>query len=254
MYVWMILATFVAILAAFNLSPRNDIRQVQSTPLAEAAITKFLVVHDAAVRYARKKVSLQHQNPQGEVGLSAGSITGCTKNGDNYTGNLCGFLPIGFKFNDDSYTTKAYCLNSAEYDYSEDEEGNIIQTVSKVEGTEDGYDCNDVGHHAVYIVSYGPIPPRWRNVASNRILPEYYYAMRSKIAVGSSCGIVAKKTVAVDERNRLNSDYVIEGIDVKNNSIPLKVIQDNDFASQCLQWNDSLNGFVMPCIIYVTAL
>ena len=54
MFVWMILATFIVMLLTFNLSPRTDMQYQQETPLAEAAVTKFLVQHDAAVNYVKK--------------------------------------------------------------------------------------------------------------------------------------------------------------------------------------------------------
>lgn len=267
----MILATFIAVFAAFNLSPRNDIQHVQNVPLAEGAITKFLVLHDAAVKYAKTQTRLRFNNPDNaSYGIAAGEVS-CTKEENivededleegeepeisvSYNGELCPYLPIGYSYIPTEYKTKVFCLNSAEYNYDTDEEGNTVQTVRVQEGTQDGYDCNDTSHNAIYVVSFGQVPSRWRNVATNRIVSEFYQAMRSKIAVGVSCGIVAPKPVGSDPRNVLNSNYVIEGIDVKNNSIPLKVLQDPDFRSACDNWDDDLNGFRIPCIIYVTSI
>ena len=75
--------------------------------------------------------------------------------------------------------------------------------------------------------------------------------MHTKVAVGSSCGIVVPKSVEDDERNPLNIDYVIEGIDVQNNSIPPYFLSnDAKFKAKC----DLEIGGSFPCIIYVTAL
>ena len=107
MYIWMMLAAFIVMLAAFNLSPRSDLHSQQQTPLAEAAITKFLVQHDAAIRYAKKTLALKHDNPSAYAGLSEGAISGCNEENN---GDLCGFLPVGFKYEENLYYSKVYYI------------------------------------------------------------------------------------------------------------------------------------------------
>lgn len=245
----MMLAAFIVMLAAFNLSPRSDLHSQQQTPLAEAAITKFLIQHDAAIRYAKKTLALKHDNPSAYAGLSEGAISGCNEENN---GDLCGFLPVGFKYEENLYYSKVYCLNSAEYTTTTNPDtGEVTTSKTKQEGIEKVDDCNDVGHNSLYIISYGRIPQRWKNVSTNRILGNFYTAMHSKVAVGSSCGIVVPKTIENDKRNPLDSDYVIEGIDVRNNSIPPYFLEnDAEFQAKC----DTDLGGDFPCIIYVTAL
>ncbi len=252
MYVWMILATFIVMLAAFNLSPRADLQRQQDTPLAEAAITKFLVQHDAAVKYAKAQLLLKHNNPTSSYGLSAGTLTVC--NSSN-SGNLCPFLPVGFKYESNLYYSTIYCLNDAEYG---EPDASGKREITKVEGTEKVTDCNDTGHNAIYVISYGRVPQRWKNVSTNRIIPEFYNAMHTRVAVGASCGIVVPKTTVGNNasgqnRNRLNSDFIIDGIDVQNNSIPSYFIKnDATFKSKCLSGNKVNESF--PCMIYVNRL
>ncbi len=249
MYIWMMLAVFIVMLTAFNLSPRSDLQRQQQTPLAEASITKFLVQHDAAVKYAQHQLSQYHNNPSENSGLTAGTITGCNAEG---VGSLCNYLPIGFKYEENLYYSSVYCLNSAEYTTQTDPAtGAVTSSKTKNEGVEAVADCNANSHHAVYLITFGRIPERWKNATTNRILGEYYGAMHSKIAVGSSCGIVVPKKGDDEVRNPLNSDYVIEGIDVQNASIPPYFL-DNDanFRSKC---TPEVGG-QFPCIIYVTAL
>lgn len=249
MYIWMMLAAFIVMLAAFNLSPRSDLRTQQQAPLAEAAITKFLVQHEAAIKYTKRKLEQNHDNPSEHPGISAGTISGC--NNEN-TGDLCDYLPIGFQYEENLYYSTVYCLNSAEYTNTVNPEtGEITRTQIKQEGVETVSNCNDVGHNSLYVITYGRVPQRWKNVSTNRILADYYTAMHTKVAVGSSCGIVVPKSVEDDERNPLNSDYVIEGIDVQNNSIPPYFLSnDSKFKEKC----DLEIGGNFPCIIYVTAL
>ena len=119
-------------------------------------------------------------------------------------------------------------------------------------------DCNDTGHNAIYVISYGRVPQRWKNVSTNRIIPEFYNAMHTRVAVGASCGIVVPKTTVGNNasgqnRNRLNSDFIIDGIDVQNNSIPSYFIKnDATFKSKCLSGNKVNESF--PCMIYVNRL
>lgn len=251
MYVWMILATFIVMLAAFNLSPRADLQRQQDMPLAEAAITKFLVQHDAAIKYAKSQLALKHNNPTSSYGITAGDITVC--NSAN-VGTLCPYLPTGFKYEDNLYFSTIYCLNAKTYK----DDG----TVDKVEGVEavDSSQCNDNGHNAIYVITYGRVPQRWKNVSTNRILPDFYNAMHTRIATGASCGIVVpksatedRKNLAGESRNRLNSDFVIEGIDVQNTSIPPYFLKkDEGFKSKCLNGNKVNSTF--PCIIYVSQM
>jgi len=264
MYIWMMLATFIVVLAAFNLSPRADLQKQQQTPMAEAAITKFLVQHDAAVKYAKAQLERYYADPENYAGLSAGLITGCQKETltDDETeetttteiGALCNFLPIGFKYEENSYYSTVYCLNGAKYENVMDEEtGEVTQNIVQQEGITSVAGCNDTANNAIYAVTYGRVPERWKNVSTHKVLAEFYNAMHSKVAIGSSCGIVVPKSQGENSRNVLNSNFVIQGIDVRNSSIPSYIYTyDNNFRSKCMSGN-SLNS-AFPCIIYVTAL
>ena len=245
----MVLAAFIVILATYDLSPRNDLRNKQQVPMAEAAVAKFLVQHDAAVEYAKYHLALNLSDPDSYSGISAGMLTGCNASNE---GNLCNHLPIGFNYEENLYYSTIYCLNSAEYTKTENPdtgEENIVLTAQ--EGTKTVADCNAIGINAIYVISYGRIPQRWKNVSTNRVLADYYTAMHSKIAAGSSCGIVVPKAVDDDKSNPLDSEYIIEGIEVQNASIP-KYFLDNDtkFREKCTLDRDG----EFPCIIYVTEL
>lgn len=255
MYIWMILATFIVMLAAFNLSPRADLQRQQDTPLAEAAITKFLVQHDAAVKYAKAQLLLKHNNPSSSYGITSGAISVCNASG---TGKLCEFLPIGYKYEEKLYYSTIYCLNAETY--KKDESGKTV--LDKHEGVEAVTNCNDSGHNAIYVITYGRVPQRWKNVSTNRILPDYYNAMHNRVAVGASCGIVVPKEEGDNRvnsngkpRNRLESDFVIEGVDTQNTSIPPYFLEnDKTFKTQCLSSDGKKINSTYPCIIFVNQL
>ena len=267
MYIWMVLATFIVILAAYNLSPRADLMSQQQTPMAESAITKFLVQHDAAVKYAKYQYEQYYNNPE-TGGIAPGEISGCTRetateiNEEGETeeteiaqGALCNFLPIGYKYEENTYYSTIYCLNAAEYEEvtNEETEETSLEVKTVAGQTQDASFCNDPDHHAVYLVTYGRVPERWKNVSTRKVLAEFHNAMHSKVAVGSSCGLIVPKTHTDLQRNNLDSDFVIQGIDVRNQSIPSYIYKhDVTFQEQCMNGNELNSQF--PCIIYVTAL
>ena len=172
----MILATFIVMLMAFNLSPRTDMQQQQDTPLAEAAITKFLAQHDAAVKYVRSVLGKYHNNPSANTGLALNqhTITGC----QGSSGNLCSFLPIGFQYEENLYNSTYYCLNAAEYKSVTGQNGQTSMQITKYEGSQQGTSCNETttidasGNkktNSIYVITYGRVPERWKNVSSNKI-------------------------------------------------------------------------------------
>ena len=253
MYIWMILATFMVILAAFNLSPRADIEKVQLAPLAEAAVTKFLAQHNAAVEYATR-VSKGEGFPD-----SVTQLTGC----NNGTGDLCDYLPMGYKYVENAYYSSVYCLNGHE----KDTDGNITKRA--------GQEAVDCATGVRYVITFGRVPQRWKNVSTQKILAPYYTALRSKIPAQSTGGVVIPKTEG-DPHNMMNSDYVIQTMglvqrynnqhddtgaangenhirdfSVKDNSIPPYFLtNDTNFNSKCIQGEGLHPQF--PCVIYVS--
>lgn len=257
----MVIAVFIVMLASFNLAPRADFKTQQQKPLAEAAITKFLVQHRAAVKYTKEEL-IKVTNVTSGAGIAqAGEnkISGC--NSENY-GNLCNYLPIGYQFNENEFYSKAYCLNEAVY---EEGTGNT-RTLKKVAGVE-AANCRNIDFTVRYVITYGRIPERWKNVSTNKILGDFYAALHNQVPAGASCGLAVPKQniegyyiektkdsdgveIAFDH-NPLNSDYVIEGVDVYNKSIP-KYFLDNDteFKKKCTLAVDGQ----FPCLIYITQL
>ena len=51
MYIWVILATFIAILYSFSLAPREDMRELYVAPRAEATISKLVIQHKAGMNW-----------------------------------------------------------------------------------------------------------------------------------------------------------------------------------------------------------
>ena len=102
MYIWVLLATFLAMLYSYNLSHRADIREIEVEPVAKALISKLIIKQQAAGRYMRGNTPpFAHSvDESGNVYMS-----------DNITyaagiishNELKGYLPYGF--NDDGDVT-----------------------------------------------------------------------------------------------------------------------------------------------------
>ena len=53
MYIWVVLATFLAAIASYALAPRSDYREITVEPLAEAHIARIAKRHQFAKTYIR---------------------------------------------------------------------------------------------------------------------------------------------------------------------------------------------------------
>lgn len=235
MYIWMILAMFIVSLATFNLSSRSDLPRQQQVPLAEAALTKFLVQHDAAVKYAKNH-----------------SLSSLVTGSDLKT-TLENYYPVGYK-PDSHYKSEVYCLNLERQ--IEDPETGDVTTIQ--EGTEQ-VDCSDTETpKAAYVITYGNVPDRWVNVATGKVLGDFYAAMRRKVAAGSSCGIVEQTSNSEAANNLLGTTFVIHGVSPANVSIPRYFLSDSGSDGVIVDGADGCSGInginAKPCIVYVTSL
>ena len=101
MYLWLIIATFIAALFAMNTSIRSDIKELYVEPQAQTVVTKLYVQHRAAMNY----ISKRDRNS---------TVTGLSyKPGELTADMLKADLPYGFRqdsgFN--KFTTWVYCLD-----------------------------------------------------------------------------------------------------------------------------------------------
>ena len=240
----MVIAVFIVMLASLNLAPRADFKSVQQKPLAEATIGKFLIQHKAALKYAQAKI--KDQKNGGTVTFAPGEneLTICNASGE---GNLCGYFPVGYKYNQNEFYSKVYCLNSNRYHVNDDGS----RTRTKVAG-KDPANCTDAGNVQRYLITFGRVPERWKNVSTNKILGDFFLALKSQVPVGSSCGIVNKRQGDVDDKtNPLESEYIIQGNNVNNASIPEYFLEyDDDFTNNC----DKEMSMDHPCLIEISNL
>lgn len=175
MYIWVLLATFLAMLYSYNLSHRADIREIEVEPVAKALISKLIIKQQAAGRYMRGNTPPFAHSTDAEgntyasdnITYAAGVIT---------ENELKGYLPYGFK-DDGSVTAEIYCLNKE----------NPSATMA----------CSE--EQAVrYLVAYTIIPQRWLNVKTGLPNNDFNNAMKQIIGYDNSFGYPSCQEFEID--------------------------------------------------------
>ena len=135
MYIWVVLTTFLAMIAAYILPIREDTDKLVNTPVAQARLMQMVVKQKAGKQYMK-----ENQKPyKNEIEYETGKIDAA---------EMADYLPHGF-INNDEYTTVIYCL---------DED---MATIRAGEGA-----CRKVGSETVVkvLITYGPIPEKWQAI------------------------------------------------------------------------------------------
>lgn len=242
MYIWVLLATFLAMLYSYNLSHRADIREIEVEPVAKALISKLIIKQQAAGRYMRGNTPpfAQSKDAAGNIYKSdnityaAGVIT---------ESELRGYLPYGFK-DDGSVTTEIYCLNK--------ENPNATMACSEEQAVR-------------YLVAYTVIPQRWLNVKTGLPNNDFNNAMKQIIGYDNSFGYPSCQEFQIDPTTELKTckKYAVRGREglhkveyaggsasVGNDigfEIPAYIVNNGNFSRTCGN-RKSGNGL---CLIYI---
>lgn len=200
MYIWVLLATFITALYAFNLHFREDVRSLRITPMAEAIVSKVVIQHEAVRKYANdKKDDIVTYTNQGNVISS---------------GDLEAYLPYGFKV-DDEVKTAYYCLK----------EGNYNTPVA----------CNNTDGVKVFFISYMKTPQRWKNKRTDLPSQELFQAIKNVMGRNASFGYNIK---ARADGSPILEDSYISDVEIKNNDslrifIPTPIYDTEPFKADC---------------------
>ena len=203
MYIWVVLATFIVSLAAFNLSVRSDMRELYVAPQAEATLTKIYLQQEAARVFAISQAAQQG---------------GMYTHGEVQVSDIQEFLPIGFQLGDDAADlTKqnfsyVYCLST--------DTDNLANKAAQCSGDD----------YQPYLVTYGCIPQRWKNVKDGRPRNELITAMYNMFGSGGHLGYTVALDPTKSEQNVMGSSMGINVRDVKWAAIPQYIISEDDGA------------------------
>ena len=147
MYLWLVLSTFLAILAGYSLPLRSDMGERRDVSIAAAHIYRMIVNHKIALWYVRTKrwpyycgsasvsdgVVLEECDYSDRVGYSKGIIT---------EGMVEAFKPQDFIFDEENYISRIFCYN---------ENGSEASDCVYEEGNK----------KKKYLVTYGDLHEKW---------------------------------------------------------------------------------------------
>lgn len=242
MYLWVIIATFIAALAALGTSLRPDINHLYVEPQAQTIVTKIYTQHQGMVKYAYKNNSNGENN-------RASFTQGEWKPSDHK-----GYLPYGFKANSGvaRFTSKIYCLDkdsptrsslpSSCMDMSDPE--------NPTESTTEN--CCAASGVSVYLVTFGRVPQKWKNVRTGKPSSALLNAMKDSLGYINGFGYVIDSASYQDNEggNKYNTLGTEKGILGQGTrpyySIPEYIINDSDFQNVC-----GANNY---CLIYMSSI
>lgn len=99
MFIWMILAVFMAALFSFTLNPREDHYDVVNVPRAEGVAANLMTMHSAATQYV-----FDHKDPVATY--NSGVLSQAT---------MSSYLPVGYK-NSNNVVSEIFCFDMTNSD------------------------------------------------------------------------------------------------------------------------------------------
>lgn len=217
MYLWMILATFLATLAAYMLPLREDLHKALDEPVAETVLMKMKIKH-----YTVQKMMRALTNDDDSVQFQATDNPDEFKNDIEEDIDIADYKPFeGFNLSDDYHSViKCFC-------YTPGAEG--------AEGTYTLTSNNNCCHHACDtiggdvkrgLLTYGPVPKQWLMETPNGWTPsaDLLAAFRKNFAGGEKVGTIV-----------LNDDesYSIQTYSAADNEIYSIPEEFNNFVTDC---------------------
>jgi len=181
MYLWLIIATFIAAIFALGVPIRSDMNELYVEPQAENIVTKLYVQHRAARTYL-----LNHHadGPRNRASFAPGELTAA---------KLEGYLPYGFNANTGltTFTSLVYCLDKKSEGYSAlpatctDDDGNPMP------------DCTNtcmMDHSITYLITFGCVPLKWRDIKTGKPNAMLLNAMKRTVGFTNGFGYVVDKS------------------------------------------------------------
>lgn len=245
MYIWVILATFITILYSFNLATRSDMRALYVEPQAEAVVSKIVIQHRGAIKYVHDKSP--PINGDSVVSYYPGEVS---------FGDLRGYLPYGFNStrSDSDFRSVIYCLNKDSTALGQPISPSCLTNQASCCGNEKSIN---------YMVTYGCVPQKWRNIKTGKPNNDLLNAMKNIVGLGTDFGYTDFVDVA-DPRNGLGSTMAVRGGETSWVAIPQYIIDNtsiggtNSFAKMCGKGVVDTDGNVVEqracayCLIYLT--
>lgn len=237
MYLWVILTTFLAMIAAYYLPVRADTEEKLTVPVAQAQLIQMVAKQKAAMQYMVEHSypyycapgfdCATNSNARRIVNFTSGSIAAAFADGSMAT-----YMPKGF-INNPNYTTRLYCmkLNHSNNTYSNSSDCN-----------RNADDETTTTERA--LVTYGPIPERWQTLVTEgettyvRPSPDLMNAMRQQFTKQEIAGYV------YDDGNNL----IIVNFEYTTFVVPSPMRTDGNGLKSCVD-NPNNHG---TCLVYLS--
>jgi len=182
MYLWVMIATLLAAMAAYILPVRNDMQKVVDEPVAETVVAKFLAQHIAGENFmtlhSAPYVGACQTNPDGEDCKQEKRDRYVDYRPTDWVITLdenkdrTAYLPTGF-LSDDSYKSRIKCF--------------VQENMEPIDG------CYDPDRKIVhYLLTFGPIPQQWLYKVGDEWRPtsDIQEVLRKKFTKNTHVGIL----------------------------------------------------------------
>lgn len=225
MYIWVLLATFMAALYSFNIAYRSDMQAMQTEPVAQAIISKLIIQQQSAALYVAANTPPQAKYSNGtaasQIIYSAGIIE--YDNNDDFKG-LNAYLPYGYNY-DGNIASEIYCLKK----------DNLAAKANQ---------CSD-GTAIRYLITYMQIPQRWLNVVTKKPNNDFINAVKEAVGLDTTLGYVdcAEGTFpnctkfAINGVDGIKRSYIDSSGNTKNVvniEIPKYIAENGGFKTKCV--------------------
>ena len=222
MYIWMVLATFMVLLYSYNLPVRGDMKALKIEPQAEVVVSRLVIQHRSARDYIRNR--MPPKNGSNVITYTKG-ILSCTS-------DLKDYLPYGYNC-DTGFTSEIYCMQKTDWSTGMD-------------------DCTSPDAMK-YLITYGPVPPKWLNLSSNTPTNDLLNASRRILGIDTSFGYAfhldASDSASGGHGGSTSGrtyKMAVRGREDNMVYIPNYVVDNGGFKTQCGCSN------CHRCLVYVT--
>jgi len=221
MYLWVIIATFIAALAALGTSLRSDIRSVTVSPQAQSVATKLYTQHHGLINYTFARMGT---GADGKADFAPGVWNPAEHQG---------YVPYGFKSDSGiaQFTSEIFCLNNG---------GTGLPAGCQAAGggAIPGKNCCAESGARVYVVTYGKIPLKWQDTRSGHPSEGLLRAMRDSSGYVNGMGYTVfredyKDNKTVQEYSGGESMGILSQGQTSYIPIPKYITENDPFKSTC---------------------
>ena len=230
MYLWVIIATFVAALAALGTSLRSDIRSVTINSQAQNIATKLYIQHHGMMGYAHARIG---SGPEGKIGFWPQVWN--PKEKDEYKS----YLPYGF--NPDGGTVQ---FRSEIFCFDSQGKGLPVGCQAAGGGADPAKNCCAQTGVSIYMVTYGKLPQKWLDINSGRPSGDMLRAMRNATGFVNGMGYVINSNEYSGNTGKTSMGIISQG-QTPYMPLPEGIINDKNFSDTC---KDNY------CLIYMSSM